>query len=132
MESRIKGRLLAGTLALLLGAAFCGIAFGQAAATAPAAGAYLEKRHDDAKVACEACHAKDRKSAPVPLERCVKCHGDGDPKALAVKTAAVKPVNPHENRHYGVEADCGLCHRIHEPSVNFCADCHPRFGFKPK
>ena len=62
----------------------------------------------------------------------VACHGDGDFKALALKTAATKPLNPHENRHYGNQANCGLCHRQHDVSVNFCADCHPRFDFKVK
>ena len=44
----------------------------------------------------------------------------------------MKPLNPHENRHYGTEADCGLCHRQHEKSVNFWLECQPRFDLKLK
>ena len=76
--------------------------------------------------------ASDAKPIDASSEKCLSCHGDGDSKALAAKTAGVKPVNPHETRHYGTEADCGLCHRQHENSVNFCLDCHPRFQFKVK
>ena len=92
----------------------------------------LGKIHNAAGVKCVKCHGTAKKSEPIPLERCLACHGDGDAKALAAKTAMVKPLNPHENRHYGNLADCGLCHRQHEASVNFCADCHPRFDFKVK
>lgn len=124
-------------MALLLGLAVATSAHAQATAAKPAtpaaqAAPLLEQRHEAKGVKCEDCHLKASKSEPIPLERCVACHGNGDPKALAAKTAQVKPVNPHENRHYGVETDCNLCHRIHEPSVNYCADCHPRFDFKVK
>lgn len=128
--------LAAAGLALLLGLTIATGAAAQPAAARPAASAaaplLLEQRHDAKGVQCEDCHLKAAKSEPIPLERCVRCHGDGDPKALAARTAGVKPTNPHENRHYGVETDCNLCHRIHEPSVNYCADCHPRFQFKVK
>jgi hypothetical protein len=40
-----------------------------------------------------------------------------------------KPRNPHENRHYGTEADCNLCHHQHKKSENFCLPCHQRFDF---
>ena len=92
----------------------------------------LGKIHKAQGVTCVKCHGTAKKSEPIPQERCVACHGDGDFKALALKTAATKPLNPHENRHYGNQANCGLCHRQHEASVNFCADCHPRFDFKVK
>jgi len=108
------------------------LAAGVHAQSAPADDGPLGKLHADKGVECVKCHGKAKKSEPVPQERCLSCHGDGDSKALAAKTAAVKPVNPHENRHYGTEADCGLCHRQHEPSVNFCQDCHSRFEFKLK
>ena len=92
----------------------------------------LGRQHAAEGVKCVKCHGTAKKSVPVPQERCLSCHGDGDSKVLAAKTAKVLPRNPHENRHYGTEADCGLCHRQHEPSVNFCQDCHPRFNFKVK
>ncbi len=90
----------------------------------------LAKTHAAKGVACAACHGQTKNFAPVPQEQCLSCHGDS--KALAAKTANVKPTNPHENRHYGTEADCGLCHGVHKPSQNFCLDCHPRFNFKVK
>ncbi len=92
----------------------------------------LGRVHAAEGVKCVKCHGTAKKSVPVPQEKCLSCHGDGDSKALAAKTAKVKPLNPHENRHYGTEADCALCHRQHEKSVNFCLDCHPRFDFKLK
>lgn len=92
----------------------------------------LGKVHTAKRVECVKCHGTAKKSVPVAQEKCLSCHGEGDSKALAAKTAKVLPLNPHQNRHYGTEADCGLCHRQHEPSVNFCLDCHPRFNFKVK
>ncbi len=92
----------------------------------------LGHQHAAEGVKCAKCHGTAKKSVPVPQETCLSCHGKGDSKALAARTAQVKPLNPHENRHYGTEADCGLCHRQHEKSVNFCLDCHPRFDFKVK
>lgn len=92
----------------------------------------LGKLHASQKVKCVKCHGTAQKTDPVPMETCLACHGDGDSKALAALTANVKPLNPHENRHYGTEAECSLCHRVHEKSVNFCLDCHNRFDFKVK
>jgi hypothetical protein len=128
-----RGFVAAG-LALLLGLAVATSAHAQTLATpaAPAVAPLLERAHEAKGVSCEDCHLKAKKSEAIPLERCVACHGNGDPKALAAKTVDVKPTNPHENRHYGVETDCVLCHRIHEPSVNYCGDCHLRFQFKVK
>lgn len=47
----------------------------------------------------------------------------------AVKTADIKPTDPHKNRHYNTEADCNLCHHQHGKSENFCLPCHDRFNF---
>ncbi len=90
----------------------------------------LGKLHAAAGIKCSVCHEKAKKTEAVPQEKCLSCHGDS--KALIAKTANVKPLNPHESRHYGTEADCGLCHHQHNKSVNFCLDCHPRFDFKVK
>jgi hypothetical protein len=92
----------------------------------------LGKLHADEKVKCVKCHGTAKRTEPVSMETCLGCHGDGDSKALAALTAKAKPMNPHENRHYGTEADCSLCHRVHQKSVNFCLDCHSRFDFKMK
>lgn len=92
----------------------------------------LGKLHANEGIKCVKCHGKAKRTDPVPLETCLDCHGDGDSKAMAAKTAKVNPVNPHDTRHYGTEADCGLCHRQHQKSVNYCFDCHNRFDFVVK
>lgn len=90
----------------------------------------LGKPHAASGVKCGDCHANVKKPQAVPMEKCLSCHGDT--KTLAAKTANVKPVNPHESRHYGTEADCNLCHHQHRKSENFCLDCHNRFDFRVK
>jgi len=100
--------------------------------TLPGPDGKLGKVHAAEGYKCNKCHTTAKKTDPIPQETCLACHGDGDSKKLAAATAKVKPVNPHENRHYGTEADCGLCHKQHKPSVNACIDCHPRFDLKVK
>lgn len=114
---------------VLLGAAvgFGAGAMAQKSKPAAAPAAVTLDKHGAKGVACQACHANPRKPAPVAMDKCVTCH---EPKALAQKTAAVKPTNPHESRHFGLEADCNSCHHQHKPSESLCADCHPSFKFK--
>jgi hypothetical protein len=90
-------------------------------------GGDLGKLHARMGVECPQCHANAKKPEPVPMEKCLSCHGDT--QKLAAKTAKVKPRNPHENKHYGTEADCNLCHHQHKKSENFCLPCHQRFDF---
>ena len=90
----------------------------------------LGSLHAKEGVGCGKCHGKAKKTEPVSMETCLGCHGDGDSKALAALTVNAKPMNPHENRHFGTETDCNLCHHQHVKSVNYCQDCHPRFDFK--
>ncbi len=87
----------------------------------------LGKLHASMGITCAQCHENVKKPAAVPMLKCVSCHGPTE--KLAAKTAHVKPRNPHENRHYGTEADCNLCHHQHKKSVNFCLPCHQRFNF---
>lgn len=84
----------------------------------------LDQFHAGMDVTCADCHGDDVQRQPVPMVKCLECH---DTKDLAEKTAAVEPTNPHENRHYGTEADCNLCHHQHRKSENFCLPCHVRF-----
>ena len=128
-DSQIFGKLLAAVFAALLGLFMASGASAQD--TLKQQGA-LGKLHEDEGVKCAKCHGKADKAVPVPQEKCLNCHIEGDSRKLAASTAKVKPTNPHENRHYGTEADCGLCHRQHEASVNYCLDCHSRFDFKVK
>jgi hypothetical protein len=132
LKSRNFRLLLVATFALLVGIVAGSQAWAQAKPE-PGKGPspfFVERKHDEAGVKCVDCHVDAKKAVAVPLERCVVCHGKGDVKAFAAGTAGTKPVNPHETRHYGVEADCGLCHLSHDEPVNFCADCHPRYQFK--
>jgi len=125
-----QGAAFAAALALALATFFAAPALAQDTLGKPDGA--LGKVHAAEGYKCTKCHTTAKKTDPVPQETCLACHGDGDSKKLAASTAKVKPVNPHENRHYGTEADCGLCHKQHQASVNYCADCHPRFDFKVK
>lgn len=87
----------------------------------------LGKLHAEKGVQCADCHGRDEKPQAASMLKCLDCHGETS--KLAEATANVKPNNPHENRHYGTEADCNLCHHQHKKSENFCLPCHPRFAF---
>jgi hypothetical protein len=97
------------------------------AASRPSAAA-RDFKHSAQGMGCPDCHGKVKKQTQVQTMKCLECHGDT--KALAERTAKLKPTNPHDNRHYGTEADCRLCHREHAKSENFCLPCHDRFDFK--
>ena len=86
----------------------------------------LANVHAAKGVQCTFCHDTPTPQ-PVGTSKCRGCHNE---KALALKTANVKPTNPHDTRHFGTEADCNLCHQQHKASQNLCADCHPRFTFR--
>lgn len=112
-SSRLLGLGLAGLLSTVLGAA---------PAKAP-----LTSKHAGRDISCAQCHGGGAKKSAVPMRQCVSCH---DPADLATRTAQVKPTNPHQNRHYGTQADCTRCHHEHRASENFCLPCHTRFTFK--
>jgi hypothetical protein len=98
-----------------------------AANTAEMEDGELGKLHASQGVECVQCHENEKNPEPVSMEKCLSCHGET--AKLAEKTANAKPLNPHENRHYGTEADCNLCHHQHKKSENFCLPCHQRFVF---
>jgi hypothetical protein len=102
-------------------------AMAQKSKSTPATPVVAMDKHGAKGLPCQTCHANPKKPQPVAMDKCVTCH---EPKALAQKTANVKPTNPHESRHFGTEADCNSCHHQHKPSESLCADCHPRFNFK--
>jgi len=79
-------------------------------------------RHKAGGVGCEGCHGKEE-PAFVPSERCLACHG-GTAAALAQKTAAAEPENPHASPHWGGRMGCDVCHRQHEQTVDWCSHCH--------
>lgn len=129
-DRHFTAKLLATALALFTSMLLAGAV--QAQGKPAAADAQLDKVHATEGVGCVKCHTGTQRSQPVATATCVGCHEDGSTKALAAKTSKVTPTNPHDNRHYGTDADCNLCHRVHEKSVNYCLDCHGRFDFKVK
>jgi len=98
-----------------------------AAGTASKSKTTRTSKHADKGISCIHCHGKATKKDVVPMEKCLSCHGDT--KELAARTAKVKPTNPHENRHFGMEADCNRCHHEHASSGNLCLPCH-KFNFQ--
>lgn len=84
----------------------------------------LSHQHMLAGVTCADCHGEENVAAPAPMstEQCLVCHGPLE--ALGALTADVKPTNPHITPHGPTFAQCDLCHQVHQPSQNFCADCH--------
>lgn len=118
---------LAGALLLLLMTALSGGSLA-AAGTAAKGQAARTSKHAGKGITCAQCHGKAAKKSVVAMQQCLGCHGDT--KELAARTAQVKPTNPHENRHFGTEADCNRCHHEHATSENLCLPCHLRFGFK--
>jgi hypothetical protein len=102
---------------------FMGLAAAHAAGT-PATGA---ERHAKNGVTCADCHGKTGKPQPVPMWKCVSCHGPT--KDLAARTEQVQPTNPHQSRHFGTDADCNKCHHQHMKSENECGKCH-KFNFQ--
>lgn len=97
------------------------------AAVEPPAPKKTADLHKAKGVTCVDCHGTSKKKTFVAAERCLSCHG---PSAdLVRKTAAVKPENPHDSPHWGPSMECGVCHRQHEATVNWCNHCHA-FPFK--
>ena len=89
-----------------------------------AAADLLADRHSTRGLGCASCHGTTGPQTAVTAATCIACHGAYT--AIAEKTARLDP-NPHAS-HRG-ELACGECHHAHQPSVDFCAQCHD-FGFK--
>lgn len=116
--------LYASAFTILLGGIFANGIY--AKSTAEKQVVALDEFHASVDVKCADCHGDENQREAVPMIKCLECH---DTTELAEKTADVTPTNPHENRHYGTEADCNLCHQQHKKSENFCLPCHGRFDF---
>ena len=101
-------------------------AMAQSAKPAAKAPATLAESHVAKGLKCNSCH-DTKKPQAVSTAKCQTCH---EGKALAKRTAATKPANPHDTRHFGTEADCNLCHHAHVQSENTCAQCHHTFKWK--
>jgi hypothetical protein len=80
----------------------------------------LDGRHRDIGLTCEKCHNPfPPQSAPADTV-CLACHGRGESGVRNI-TTHYKP-NPHDG-HYG-EIACAFCHKMHEPKIASCAQCH--------
>lgn len=89
--------------------------------------ANLADTHVSKGVQCTVCHGPDAKNPQEPTtQTCTTCH---NVKGLVAKTKGVKPTNPHVSPHYQDQLDCTNCHLGHQPSENFCNQCH-QFAFK--
>lgn len=88
----------------------------------------LDHRHLLSGVTCQACHGSTEKPAPMSTTQCLACHGPSL-EDLAARTKDVSPTNPHLTPHGPIFAECDLCHQLHKPSEDFCAQCHD-FNFK--
>ena len=84
------------------------------------------ERHAALGVTCQSCHGDDPMKNDLPTEQqCSSCHNTA---ALKEKTKDVSPLNPHAAPHNN---DCTVCHRQHEPAVNYCDQCH-YFNYRVK
>ena len=117
--------LICGLFLLLLGVP----SFAHAQSAAPGATnpgpvnpgiAPLYEKHSDFGLDCITCHDENPPAKPVTTEICLSCHGSND--ELADKSSDMGANNPHGS-HIG-PLDCGNCHNVHRPSVNYCAQCH--------
>lgn len=108
--------------------------------------AFLASTHERAGAVCQDCHTRTLQAAVTELakavtgsyeaplkehrvrpEDCLRCHGKY--QDLAALTKDLKGPdgfslgrNPHDS-HWG-PLDCGICHKMHRASVDFCAKCH--------
>lgn len=119
----LRPPLLALAAAVGIGVWFLAQAFAQAPAPGSGHG-YLIDKHVAAGLNCASCHAENPPAKQPDSAVCSKCHGTY--KDLAAKTAADQP-NPHAS-HLG-DIPCSSCHRVHQASVIYCAQCH-NFDFK--
>ena len=59
-----------------------------------------------------------------PVEFCFDCHEANEHTGYeeVIQRTAGLEINPHDS-HLG-EMDCATCHRMHNPSEDYCAQCH--------
>lgn len=82
----------------------------------------LSHMHALSGVTCQACHGATETPGALTTEQCLACHGSFDD--LADRTSNAQPENPHSSPHGPTYMACDLCHKQHEKSENFCAECH--------
>lgn len=87
----------------------------------------LHDMHQQAGIACTACHQETPAAAAPPDATCVACHG------TMLDGAQLAP-DPHRSPHLsaGEVPVCSDCHHIHRPSEVSCVTCHRGFQFDVK
>lgn len=86
----------------------------------------LSHLHELRGIDCADCHTNMPDGPPGEPEAgtCESCHGTMED--LAQVEWPDKP-NPHDSHFPGLE--CTFCHHVHEPSYDFCLECHD-FGYQ--
>lgn len=86
----------------------------------------LSHLHGLRGIGCESCHPTlpDGEAGEPESTVCESCHGSMT--ALARMEWPNRP-NPHDSHYPGLE--CTFCHHAHEPSEDFCQQCHD-FGYQ--
>jgi len=105
-----------------------------------ASGDYLANAHAESAIACDTCHTRTTQDAvrqqmaevqqdyelPLgidrpPAEDCLRCH-EGYDAMLKVTEGDGEERNPHDQYHG--KMDCAICHKMHKPQEQYCAQCH--------
>ena len=83
----------------------------------------VNKVHQSNELSCTDCHGTDAPERRAPASACINCHSEipGGVKTYS-DAGNSREINVHDS-HDG-QLRCTLCHRIHEPSTFYCADCH--------
>ena len=91
--------------------------------TASAADMAVNKVHLENEISCADCHGTDSPERRAPASACIDCHGEIPGEVKTYDDAGIaREINIHDS-HDG-QLRCTLCHRIHQESSFYCADCH--------
>lgn len=87
---------------------------------------YLGGKHIANGIGCADCHGgEENPESKGAVQPCLDCHGGYS--GMAEATQKEEGPNPHDS-HEG-EIPCNECHQPHQPSVDYCEQCHT-FSFK--
>ncbi len=83
----------------------------------------VNKVHLENEISCADCHGTATPERRAPASACINCHGEIPGAVKSYDDAGTaREINVHDS-HDG-QLRCTLCHRIHEESIFYCADCH--------
>ena len=91
---------------------------------------FIDNIHADVYISCGGCHGEQLPEfyAKISNDRCLTCHGPVEKLVEKTVGKISEARNVHHSKHYGIEAECIVCHRGHMPSQTLCFDCHKNFG----